>query len=141
MPSFVWDYFTKKGAKTNQAECNQAGCFKKLSYAKGTSSLIHHLKTAHNIINEPDSAKRPDEANQETKQQKKISDFLKKPTIEEEVARMVAESNLTFNQIATTKFIRLSLAAKYPHNIFPQDHAGISRLMMKYLKSYFTNKK
>lgn len=45
---------------------------------------------------------------------------------------MVAESNLTFNQIAQTKFIRDSLSLKYPDKIIPKYHQDISGAMMRF---------
>lgn len=45
---------------------------------------------------------------------------------------MVAESNLSFNQIAQTKFIKASLAAKYSNQMIPKSSNGISAMMMKF---------
>lgn len=45
---------------------------------------------------------------------------------------MLAESNMSFNQIAQTKFIRESLAAKYPDRIIPKDHRCVSNMMLTF---------
>lgn len=130
MPSFVWDHFTKLNEK--KSKCNFPGCGAILMYAKGTRSLIYHLKT-HNIL-QPSSVKRPNPDSQQNpvKRQKLITDYSKKQSIEEEIARMASESNFSFNQIATTKFIRESLAIKYPNSTVPKQAKQVAEMLMKF---------
>jgi hypothetical protein len=132
MPSFVWNYFSKQGS--DKARCNEKGCNKVISYLKGTNGMIYHLKTVHTITDQPDSTKRPasEEENNAKKKQKTLHDFYQKTTLEEDVAKMICKSNLSFNQIATCEFIRKSLAEKYPGRIIPKKSDGIAGLMMKY---------
>lgn len=133
MPSFVWNYFTK--LESDKARCNQKCCKTVISHSKGTHGLIYHLKTAHNIMDNPAPAKRIATDTPETaKRQKTMFDYCNKPTLEEEVAKLIAKSNLSFNQVARTEFIRQSLATKYPGRIIPQDGQGMSSLMMKFFE-------
>lgn len=132
MPSFVWNHFTK--LDSTKSRCNETGCNKVISFGKGTNGLIYHLKTVHKIIDvtEASNKRKAEDSSAPQKRQCNIIDYCKKPSAEEEVARMIAESNLSFNQVAKTKFIRLSLAAKFPGRIIPQDNQGISAMMMKF---------
>lgn len=52
--------------------------------------------------------------------------------MEEDIAKMIAKSNLSFSAVAKTDFIRESLASKYPDKIVPQDNQGISAMMMRF---------
>lgn len=94
------------------------------------------MRTAHNIDKPPpENQATPGTAceNQPThKKQKTMVEYFRKTTIEEDIARMVCKSNLSFNQVCQTAFIRESLAAKYPGRIIPKDTKGISAKMLEY---------
>lgn len=93
------------------------------------------MKTFHNITEKQTSGKRPvqGELNEQQKRSKQQSlDSFLKITMEEEIVRMVAESIFSFNQIATTPFIRQFLATKYLGKIVPRDNKRASARMMKF---------
>ena len=60
-----------------------------------------------------------------------MPEFIVKPTFGEEIARLVAVDNLSFNQIVKSYFIRQSLILKYPGQIVPKDNKGVSAALMK----------
>lgn len=142
--SFVWNYFTKVDPKN--ARCNLKPCTALIAFNKSTSSMIYHLKMKHKIV--------PSQQNQETsedavscevqpqpetsknphKRQRTLLDFVKTRTLEEEVSRMVAVSNLSFNQISKTDFISESLAKKFPGRIIPKTNKTVSRMLMTFYK-------
>lgn len=140
MPSFVWNHFVK--LDKDNARCKEANCTKKLVYSKGIRSLVYHLKADHNITGEVAEKNSREAASQQDidaarKRQKTLHelDFLVKPSLEEEVSKLIAVSNFSFNQVATTPFIRESLKKKYPDRIIPKGHQGVSDLMMKFHRS------
>lgn len=47
---------------------------------------------------------------------------------------MVCVSNLSFKQVAGTKYIRKSLVKDFPGRIIPMDNGGISAAMMKFFQ-------
>jgi hypothetical protein len=140
MPSFVWKYYSK--VNSGSARCNEKGCQKLFKWNKGISSIVAHLKNEHNILDQSTTKRSaavasPLETFIQTpeptpKRQKTLLEYCNKPTLEEEIARMVCESNLSFNQIVQTKFIGESLAANYPNRTVPKGHQGISALMMDF---------
>lgn len=65
---------------------------------------------------------------------KKLFECFKKLTIEEEVARLVAESNFSFNQKSKTRFIRELLKKRYPDSTVPKFNKAAAALMMKYVE-------
>lgn len=137
-PSFVWNHFVKIDTESARCDVNKS-CVKKFLYSKGLTSLIYHLKSTHNITNKPGNEKRAGEGSSveeaHQKKQKIMLDFVLKPSLEEEVSRMIAMSNLSFNQIATDSFIRRSLKRDFPTRTIPKSDQGISRLMLKFHKS------
>lgn len=138
-PSFVWKHFKK--VDKDYARCIEPGCDKQLMFTKGIAGMVYHLKSIHKISGNPVNEKRPAAAeggngmDQEAKRQKTMTDFLLKRTLEEEVSRLVAESNFTFNQIATTPFIRRALKKEYPGRKIPRHNQGVSKLVLKFHKS------
>lgn len=141
MPSFVWNHFDKIAG--NKARCNERGCIKELSYLRGMSGLVYHLKKDHNITDLDKSDKRPAEEPpiEPSKRQTSMLDYCKKPTIQEEVSRVICESNLSFNTVVRTPFVRRSLQTFYPDKTVPQDNKGISAMMMKYFEIAEANTK
>lgn len=108
--------------------------------------MIYHLKSAHGIVESAapsattSSGPAPSTSQAQNAvvnvpaviRQKTLADYFQKSTLEEEIARMVAMSNISFNQIAKTQFIRQSLAIKYSGRVIPAHHQGIANLMMKF---------
>lgn len=92
MPSFVWKHFKK--IDSENARCLISGCTTFNHCNKGTTGLIYHLKT-HNIEQNPDESNNSPLSSQmsTSKRQKLMTDFSKKRSIEEDVARMVTQSN------------------------------------------------
>lgn len=103
--------------------------------------MSYHLRTVHKITDEKPPSPVPEAAAQvqegARKRQKTLHDmnFLTRATLEEEVAKMAAKSNFSFNSIATDSFIRRSLARDYPSRTIPKDHHGMARLTMKFYRS------
>jgi hypothetical protein len=129
MPSFVWKYYSKVNSRS--ARCNEKGCQKLFKWNKGISLMDQKTakRSAAAVSSHETFIQTPEPT---PKRQKTLLEYCKKPTFEEEIARMVCESNLSFNQIAQTKFIRESLAAKYPNRTVPKGPQGISALMMNF---------
>lgn len=140
MVSFVWENFTKLA----NHRCDI--CKKVLTYLTGNKGLIYHMGI-HGIIDPKTSSnKRPTDDDTSQPQSKKLAqktlhDFCSKPTMEEDISRMLAVSNLTFNQIAHDKFIRAQLSKEYPGRTIPKDHTRVSALMMKFFESAEEEKK
>lgn len=145
MPSFVWFHFTK--LENFRASCEVKGCKRILCHRTGTKSLIYHLKHSHNIVNQTSTALSSGDETVENslqatisqvpaqapKRQRTLDDYCtNKSTLNMEIAQMVAKSNFSFNQIAQSKFIRESLAAKYPGQIIPTDNHTVAAMMMKF---------
>lgn len=131
MPSFVWNYFEK--VSIENARCSSEGCKKIFKWIKGIAALANHLKNEHNIVEQSSKRNSASKSEEPTpKRQKNLLECFKKSTLEEEISRMVAESNLTFNQVSESKFIRESLALKYPNNIIPKAHETVAALVMKF---------
>jgi BED zinc finger len=132
--SFVWNHFTKIDSK--KAKCKLKNCGAVIKILKGTSGMINHLSTLHNIQKETNVLKRPSTEPiaplVPEKRQKGILTYFKQKTIEEEVAKMVAVSNLTFNQVATCNFIRRSLAKEFPNDTVPKQTSQVVDLLEKY---------
>ena len=101
--SFVWKHFTK--IDSPKAKCKLKNCRAVIKILKETSGMINPFSTLHNIQKEANVLKRPSTEpiapSVPKKRQKDILTHFKQDTIEEEVAKMVADSNLTFNQVAT----------------------------------------
>ncbi|KAG5672146.1 hypothetical protein PVAND_002299 [Polypedilum vanderplanki] len=122
MKSFVWKYFTK--INKTSAECKLESCnHKRISINGGsTKGLIWHLKLIHEIIN--------DEAENSTepcaKKQKIIEDFIKFPSINETISRLICVDNLNFHQIANSEYLRKSLLKDFGENI-PKNSSGIQK--------------
>lgn len=116
------------------ARCNENGCDKTFKWIKGVAAMVHHLKTDHNITDQTKSKVNSSSLNEEppSKRQKTLLECFKKSSLEEEISRLLAESNLTFNQVSESRFIRESLAGKYPTNNIPKGHDAVAALMMKY---------
>lgn len=130
MPSVVWNYFDK--LDLSKARCKIEGCSAVLTYLKGMSGLNYHLKSQHGIEKQNESLKRPTVQDEVQKRQRKMPEFIVKPTFGEEIARLVAVDNLSFNQIVKSSFIRQSLILKYPGQIVPKDNKGVSAALMKF---------
>lgn len=157
MPSFVWNYFIK--LTDFKARCQVKGCRQEMSYQYGTKAIIYHLKHSHNIVDQT-AAKRPAHADEKVgtsqavaettsqitfqvqKRQKTLDEYCtNKSTLDKEIAQMVAKSNFTFNQIAQSKFIRESLASKYPGQIIPKDNHTVAARMMNFYDTAFEDTK
>ena len=69
---------------------------------------------------------------QSKKRQRTIQEFGYKQKIEEDVAEMIAISNLSFNQIAKSSFIRQALITKYPGQTVPKQAKGVAEMLMKF---------
>lgn len=104
--SFVWKYFDK--LDLIKARCKVNNCRTEIAFHKGTSNLIGHLKLkaihniSHNIIEKSSKRLANDEISETQMNQKTLFEYCNERTVEEEVARMICESNLSFNQIAHT---------------------------------------
>lgn len=61
-----------------------------------------------------------------------MSDYCKFRTLEETVARLVAESGLTLRQITRTLYIRKSLLKDFPTRTIPKNQSGMMNLIMNY---------
>jgi hypothetical protein len=135
MPSLVWNNFIK--LNSTKARCTVSGCNAVIIYSSGTSGLNYRLKHQHNIDCQSEALKRPapETSNESLKRQRKILEYCKSPSIDEDVSRMVAQDNFSFNQIAQSDFIRQSLAAKYPGQIIPKDNKGISASMTRFYET------
>lgn len=111
--------------KVARSPCNQ-----------GVSAMVTHLKSSHNTVDQKNSKRVASleltECPSTTKRQRNLFECFKKSTIEEEVARLVAESNFSFSQVSKTSFIRESLKKKYPDSTVPKCHKTVAALMMKY---------
>ena len=128
-PSFVWEYFEKSGS--NKARCQFKDCKTEISYVKGMAGLTYHLKT-HKITKTSKSAS---DQSPQKKRQRTLNECnfnIKLSTIEEDVAKMVAESNFSFNQVATSSFIRDALSQKYPGSTIPKKADQVSQMVMKF---------
>lgn len=141
MPSFVWKHFNKFDPLVKKARCTFEGCNRDILYGNGTRALIKHLKGLHDITEQTEAgpAKRPTSddprQNNNSKRQTTMFEFSgRKPSMEEDIAKMVSGGTLSFNQIATCSFIRGALAMKYPGKIVPQDTKGISAMMTKFFE-------
>lgn len=136
MPSFVWEFFAKISPDT--AQCNEKGCGKSFKWSKGVSAMVTHLKSSHNIVDRKDTKRAASleltESPSASKRQKNLFECFKKSSIEEEVARLVAESNFSFSQVSGTSFLRESLSKKYPNSTVPKCHKSVAALMMKYFE-------
>lgn len=128
MVSFVWDYFEKQDLVN--ARCKT--CRNLIKYGKGTLPLIEHLKL-HNIHRPDLKRPAPDPAQKESaKKQRTFDELMNKNSLERQIAIMTSKNNLSFNQVATTTFIRSQLAKEFPGKIIPQDGKGMARLTLKY---------
>ncbi len=84
--SNVWCHFNKKNK--DEAEC--VTCSKVLKCGGGSmSSLSYHLKVVHGV---GDS-----EVKLELKKQRTLQQFIRKRSIEEDVARLASEDGFSFN--------------------------------------------
>lgn len=54
MPSFVWQYFDK--LNDEKAQCIQEDCRKIILHRNGTTGLIGHLRSKHNIVDQSDNS-------------------------------------------------------------------------------------
>jgi len=145
MESPVWKYFKKVRAE-DKAICSK--CNKTLS-CKGstTSSLIRHLKTNHAIIrefddeniknNNSDTLKSPIDVTKKRKieTQGLMTAFLKKTSMGEILAKLVAIDGLSIHSIVKSSFIRESfLRQGYS---LPKNNKSI----MKFIVEFYYEKK
>jgi BED zinc finger len=84
-------------------KCNKTIVFK----TTDTNGMIGHLRLIHNINEEtPNNNKDSSQTEPCAKKQKLITAYGTKTSLEEEVSRLACAGNFTFNQIASTPFIR-----------------------------------
>jgi flagellar hook-associated protein FlgK len=124
------------------AKCNK--CNKAIVYMTGTNGMIGHLRLIHNINEKtPNNNKDSSQAEPCAKKQKLITAYSTKTSLEEEVSRLACVGNLTFNQIASTPFIRRNLILEFPDRKVPKYADGISDLIVNFaddIKNTIRNK-
>lgn len=109
--SEVWKHFMK-AKNDEEAQCMHRP--KKLA-CKGsnTSGLLRHLKRIHSINEEGESTstniKRSKLSNPSTSNTSSIIKFLKRPNLNETVARLACEDGIPFKTITKSSFIRNSM--------------------------------
>lgn len=143
MPSYVWKYFSKTN-DPKKARCDIKNCGQIKSYASGVKGLAYHLQADHAILNPENKSKsaQPNlqapvteskiEEIPQSSRQKPITDFFVYRSLEEAVAKLAAESGLTFHQIAKTKLIQEALKNKFPNRSIPSYPDGVKRMVMSY---------
>ena len=112
MKSKLWDHFR---IESDKAVCSKCAKSYPLKTAKSsTQPLWYHLRTKHEIV---DSNKRPcpetDSVSLSPKPaevQKLIHTYVEERTQTEMYARLAALDRFSFNQIASSEFIRTSMA-------------------------------
>lgn len=145
MVSWVWKHFTRVG--NDKARCTVNQCDKLLSSKGGsTSSLAAHLRIVHKIgengtISEADTtsttttqpqAQQSVSGTQKPKRQRTIVDYTKFSTLEETVARLACETNLTLRQIAKCQYLRKCFTRDFPTSMIPLCQKGVMKLIMKH---------
>lgn len=128
--SEVWNYFEK--CDSERAVCNN--CNKKLC-CKGssTSNLKSHLKAVHNITFEKnmDAPINIGEASASTsctkRKQCNLHSFLKRSTLEEIVAKLVAKDGISANSVMKSSFIRESIQER--GFSLPKTHSRVMELV------------
>ena len=134
MKSKLWDHFRIEG---DSAVCSQCAKSYPLKTAKSsTQPLWYHLRTKHSIVS---SNKRPcsetdslSSSPKPAKVQKLIHTYVEKRTQQEMYARLAAVDRFSFNQIASSDFIRNSMA-KEPGF---KSHSHPSTIRSKVLEFY-----
>lgn len=114
----VWRYFKRLPSDAEKAQCLR--CMQILK-CKGssTSGLLRHLEFKHNITckrqvpastgQQPDS---PEPSSSRALAIPSILNFVKRRTLNEEVARMAAKDGFSVNGITNSEFIRQSFTAR-----------------------------
>jgi hypothetical protein len=114
--SAVWQFFTKKG--NDEAECNS--CKKSLNLPVVLNLHYHTIKNAYNNdINDVPAEK----------QMKTTEMFLQKRSMEEEIAEMACYYGMTFNTIASCRFIQENLHRLKTNRALPK-YANMVRKMI-----------
>lgn len=133
MTSWVWKYFdgTNKSTATCKVIINSKECGSILQRSGGTKGLAQHLIRIHKISKEPQSEITTTASSSDfipaAKRQTKISDFLKRSTLDKEIAQLVAVDNFSFNQIAKSSLLQWSLKQKYPAANIPKTAKMIAK--------------
>ena len=136
--SNVWNLFHRKNK--DEAEC--ISCSKVIKCAGGsTSSLSYHLKAVHG---EGRSDSRGDDS--ETKRQKTLHSFIKKRSIEKDVAKLASVDGFSFKRIANSSFIQESFTKYNYDKPPPKNDVSVRNMILNYaaekkdeLCSYFKN--
>lgn len=120
--ALVWKYFDKKA--NEKAECNYNKCGTQLSYKGGsTGSLIKHLRMVHKLNEEfpvnkrsvsESSGSKEDVNVQDPKRktQQPITSFLKRQSMQEMIAKMLAIDGFSANSIRGSEYIRSSMTLR-----------------------------
>lgn len=127
--SFTSKYFEKINADASKCKI----CLKVIA-TKGssTSGKLKHLAKLHGIVNTDQSQSSfPQEALSQPKQSD-IRSFTKYTSLEETIARMVAEDGIKFRQVTKSGYIRKSLEKDFPTRTIPKNQSGMLKLVGKF---------
>ncbi len=128
--SFVWEHFSMEGPE--KAVCMHCGSSLRCGGAS-TSSLIRHLSSQHKIVQvkkEEDSGGVKEPPKKKPKQLSITAAFQQKESLQEVVARLAAEDNISINVIATSKFIREALRER--GFLVPKDPGRVMLLVKQF---------
>ena len=108
----IWKHFSKEGDNVTCMKCDKSflGSTAKRSY----TSLWYHLRVKHGIEHTAANSDKPS-ASPKVKRQKNqslIVSYVEKKTQSEMYSRLAAVDRLSFNQIATSSFIRDAMREK-----------------------------
>ena len=112
-----------------KAQCKK--CQKVLKCSGGsTSSLKNHYKNVHNVDNANESIAVDNSPPQ--KKQKLFHEFLKKKSMQEEIAKLACTDGISFATIAKSEFIQENLKSKKYDKGPPTSHVAVQRMVMSH---------